>query len=121
MLNSRFVETIQMTWRTGDSYIDGRFVAGKSKSESVVGSVQRLDMRARQLLPEGFRERETFKFFTEIDLVKLIDNDVDQIVDSAQFLYKGKYYVMLASEHWDYIIPHWKITFVERTKGTDNG
>ena len=112
--NPRFTETITMYWRTGDAYVDGRFVPGTEQSQSIVASVQRLDMRERQLLPEGFRASETLKIYTETNVVELIQNDVTPIEDAAEFEYKGKRYAMLASEKWDYLISHWKITVVAK-------
>jgi hypothetical protein len=112
--NPRFTETITMFWRTGDSYVDGRFVPGVESSQEIVASVQRLQMRERQLLPEGFRSSETLKIYTEVASIQLIQNDVAAIIDSAEFEYKGKRYASLASERWDYLVPHYKITVVAK-------
>ena len=103
-----------MFYRTGDSYVNGRFVPGAETQTSIVASVQRLDMNDRELLPEGFRSSQTLKLYTEIDVIQLIQNDEAAVVDSAEFEYKGKRYAMLASEKWDYLIPHWKVTVVAK-------
>jgi len=110
--NPRFTETITMFYRTGDSYVDGYFVPGVEASEDIIASVQRLQMRERQLLPEGYRASETLKIYTEVAQIQTIQNDVDPLIDSAEFEYKGKRYTSLASERWDYLIPHYKITVV---------
>ena len=115
MFNGRFTESITMYYRTGDSYdANGRFVPGSETSTTITASVQRLNMRERQALDEGFRARETLKIYTEISSIQLIQNDVASIVDSAEFKYKNKRYVMIASEEWDYLIPHWKVTVVAK-------
>lgn len=102
-----------MFYRTGDAYgPDGRPVDGVETSVPIVASVQRLSMRERQLLPEGFRAKETLKLFIEIGQIQLIENQVDPLVDGASFEYKNKRYDMIASERWDYLIPHYKITVV---------
>jgi hypothetical protein len=112
--NSRFTETIQMITKSGGSYVDGRFVAGSETSTTIIASVQRLSMRDRELLPEGFRASETLKIYTEIQNIDLIENDVSPIEEACEFEYKGKRYAILASERWDYLIPHWKVTVVAK-------
>lgn len=107
-----------MFYRTGDSYgPDGRPVKGTEQSLIINASVQRLSMRERQLLPEGFRAMESYKLYSETALVQLIENDVDPLIDAAEFEYKGKRYAMVASEHWDYLLPHWKVTMVAKQDG----
>ena len=115
--NGAYTETISMFSKSGGQYIDGRFVEGTEVETSIVASVQRLSMRERQLLPEGFRASETLKIYTEIENIDLIQNDQIPIEEAAEFEYKGKRYSMLASEEWDYLIPHWKITVVKKTDG----
>ena len=112
-----YTETISMFAKSGGQYIDGRFVEGTEIETNIVASVQRLTMRERELLPEGFRASETFKIYTEIENIELIQNDQVPIEEAAEFEYKGKRYSMLASETWDYLIPHWKITVVAKTNG----
>jgi hypothetical protein len=115
--NGAYTELILMFVKSGGSYIDGRFVEGSEVQSSIRASVQRLTMRERELLPEGFRASETLKIYTEIDNIKLIQNDEIPIIEAAEFEYKSKRYSMLASEEWDYLIPHWKITVVAKTDG----
>jgi hypothetical protein len=103
--------------KSGGQYIDGRFVEGTEVESNINASVQRLSMRDRQLLAEGFRASETLKIYTEIENIKLIQNDELPIEEAAEFEWKGKRYSMLASEEWDYLIPHWKITVVAKTDG----
>ena len=113
--NSRFTETISMFTRTGDTYgPDGRFVPGAETETPIIASVQRMNMRERELLPEGFRGSESYKIYTEVDVVQIIENNVQPLVDAAEFQYRGKRFVMLSSEEWDYLIPHWKVTVVEK-------
>lgn len=112
--SSKYTETITMYYRSGDVYEDGRFVPGMEMSVSIVASMQRLSMRERQLLPEGYRAKETYKLYSETSLIQLIENDVTPLIDAAEFDYRGKRYVMLASEEWDYLIPHWKATLVAK-------
>lgn len=114
VVNALFTEDIEMFYRTDDQYIDGRYVKGPEKFRVIRASVQRLNMAERQLLPEGFRQSETLKIYTNTNVVKLIENDVTPPEDAAEFEYKGKRYAMLASEEWDYLIPHWKITVVAK-------
>jgi hypothetical protein len=103
-----------MYCRTGDTYVDGRFVAVAEQSQNIVASVQRLALRDRQLLPEGYRASETLKIYTEVDVVELIENDVTPLEDAAEFEYKNKRYAMIGSERWDYLVPHWKLTVVAK-------
>jgi hypothetical protein len=112
--NSKFMKTITMYWRTGDGYVDGRFVRGAEQSTPIIASAQRLNMEERQLLEEGYRASESYKLFTQIDVIQLIENNETGIVDSAEFEYKGKRFSMIASEDWDMVIPHWKITMVSK-------
>lgn len=112
-----YTETISMFSKSGGSYVDGRFVEGTEVENAIVASVQRLTMRERQLLPEGFRARETLKIYTEIENIDLIQNDQIPIEEAAEFVFNGKRYSMLASEVWTYLIPHWKVTVVAKTDG----
>lgn len=112
--SSKYTETIIMFYRTGDAYEDGRFVPGIEQSVPIVASMQRLSMRERQLLPEGFRAKETYKLYSETSLLQLIQNDVTPLIDAAEFEYRGKRFAMLASEEWDYLVPHWKATLVAK-------
>lgn len=114
VFNSAYTETITMFSKSGGAYVNGRFVEGTETSQSIIASVQRLTMRERQLLPEGFRASETLKIYTEISSIDLIENDVTPIEEAAEFEYKGKRYAMLSSEKWDYLVPHWKITVVAK-------
>lgn len=111
---SSLTETITLISKTGGSYVNGRFVAGSETATDIIASVQRLSMRDRELLPEGFRSSETLKIYTEIANIDLIQNDVSPIEEAAEFEYKGKRYAILASEEWDYLIPHWKVTVVAK-------
>jgi hypothetical protein len=108
-----FTESITMYYRTGDTYADGEYVEGSETSVAIVASVQRLNMRERQLLQEGYRARDTIKIFiADVATIQLIENNLTLPKDAAEFLFKGKRYDMIASESWDYLIPHWKITAV---------
>lgn len=114
MFSPRFTQPITMYYRTGDSYVDGRPVLGTEASTTILASVQRLTMRERELLPEGFRASESYKLYTETDVVQIIDNNVSPLIDAAEFEYRGKRFSMLASDEWDYLIPHFKITMVAK-------
>lgn len=103
-----------MYYRTGDAYVDGIYVEGSESQTNIVASVQRLSEQERQLLPEGFRASESIKIFTEYDPIQVIDNDLANPQDSAEFLYQGKRYVMLGWEKWGYLIPYWKVTAVAK-------
>ena len=117
VFDGAYTELISMFVKSGGQYIDGRFVEGSEVESTITASVQRLTMRERELLPEGFRASETFKIYTEIENIELIQNDQIPIEEAAEFEYKGKRYSMLSSEEWDYLIPHWKITVVAKTNG----
>lgn len=112
-LSGRFKQNITMYIRTGDTYgADGRPVPGAETSETVSAVVQRLSMRDRELLPEGFRSTETYKLYLETDDIQLIESGEN--IDAAEFEIKGKRYSMIASEEWDKLIPHWKITVARK-------
>lgn len=115
--NGAFTESIKMFVKSGGQYIDGRFVEGGEVESNITASVQRMSMRERELLAEGYRAREVLKIYTEIENIELIQNDQLPIEEAAEFEYKGKRYSMLSSEEWDYLIPHWKITVVAKTNG----
>ena len=85
---------------------------GTETETEIVASVQRLTLRERQLLDEGYRASESLKIYTEINQIQLIENDQGSPVDAAEFEYKGKRYAMIGSEEWDYLIFHWKVTVV---------
>lgn len=112
MFNTQFTESLIMYWRTGDAYVDGVFQEGTTDSATIVGSVQRLNMREVQRLPEGFRASETIKIYTEESTIRLLRNNRLIIQEGAEFLWNGKRYAMIGSEKWEYLIPHWKITCV---------
>jgi hypothetical protein len=99
-----------MSWRTGDAYVDGLFVAGNEKYEIIQASVQRLTMAERQRLPEGFRTHDSYKLYTEAAAIQTLLNN--RLNDAAQFEYRGQRFSMLSWERWDFVIPHWKITMV---------
>ena len=112
----RFTETIQMTAFQG-SYVDGVYQKGASSTVDIIASVQRLSMRERQRLEEGFRGSETIKIYTEYSFIQTIQNNFfgGQIIDAAEFFWRGTTFDMIASEKWDYLIPHWKVTAIART------
>jgi hypothetical protein len=115
IFNSLFTETITMFWRVGGTYVDGRFVEGApEQSQEITASVQRLAPRDRELLPEGFRASESIKIYTQIDVVRLIENNENPALTAAEFEYQGTRFVMLASDRWEYLIPHWKVTAVAK-------
>lgn len=108
-----FTETVTLHQRTGDAYVDGVFVEGTETSTSVIASVQRLNMRERQLLAEGYRARDTIKIFiADLATMQLIENNLVNPEDATEFTFNGKRYNTIATEHWTYLIPHWKITAV---------
>ena len=114
-ISSRVTETIIMAYRSGDAYVDGIFVPGGEATTSIVASVQRLSIAERQLLPEGYRSRRSYKIYTETPTIQTLINDDPSIVDSAEFEINGERYSMLGFEQWSYLIPHWKVTLVEKT------
>jgi len=110
----QLTETITMYWRTGGSYVNGRWVDGPEGSSEIVASVQRLELREREMLPETYRARQTIKMYTEIDSLQVMIDNRPTLVEAAEFEWKGNRYTMIGSEEWDYLIPHWKITAVAK-------
>jgi hypothetical protein len=98
------------------TYVNGRDVQGAETSFNLEASVQRLDMRERQLLEEGYRTRDTRKiYFPENpNIVALENNQTQPINEASEFEFDGNRYVMLADEGWDTVIPHLKVTVVRK-------
>jgi hypothetical protein len=112
MFDPEMMTDIKMFVRTGDDYIDGRFVRGSEVETTISVCIQRLSINERQLLPEGNRSRETYKFYTEFTPIQILDNDQATIHDAAEFEYKGKRFTMIASEQWEQVLEYSKVTIV---------
>lgn len=94
-----FTEQIQIETRTGDAYVDGRYVKGTPVvSSSLRASVQPMKGYEIERLPEGFRSRELLTIYVEIGAdVQLLENNAEPIQDSSVIIYNNKRYALLKS------------------------
>jgi len=107
-----FDRIILMQWWTTAYYSDGVYVKTNRQEALLKASVQRLSMAERQLLPEGFRSRQTYKIYTEINSIQVLENT--STLDAAEFVFDNQTFAMLAYEQWELVMPHWKLTVVEK-------
>lgn len=107
-----FDTVITMRWHLTGAYDDsGIYKKGAQKSAQIRASVQRLSMAETQRLPEGMRNRTTYKLYTEVNIVEVVENT--SMLDGAEFVIMGVPFAMLGWERWTLLMPHWKITVVE--------
>ena len=111
-----FTETVDLITRTGDDYVNGRFVEGsETLSGSFRASVQPCSDREIERLPEGERAKERLKVYLDRSVaVKLLENNVDPIQDSVVVVYRGvRYSVVGSKEYPTQRQAHWKLTVVK--------
>ena len=111
------LDTVNIVYRNGE-YVDGIWEEGSdSESEPIKSNVQRCTPQEIMRLPEGFRSQEVLKVFiprsTTVDLL-LNPDQGDNITVPSFVIYKGNTYAIISSEKWDHLLPHWKLTVVDR-------
>ncbi len=75
------------------AYIDGIYQPSAVETIQVIGSLQPLSAKESLLLPENERNRESFNFFTEIELFPASENGIRQadivLVDGVEFVVRS--------------------------------
>jgi hypothetical protein len=100
-------ETLSVERYGAGSWDTGVFVRGAKTDLSIEASVQPLTPNEVKILPEHRRDSESFKIYTETEL--LISNEINQ-TPSDVIIRNGKKYEILAVNNW-YIgtdIQHYK-------------
>lgn len=82
----------------GGSYVDGIWVDGTISTFKTLASPQPATAKDRQILPEGDRDKDIFKFITKKPVRGLSDRD-DQSADVI--IFKGKRYRIVSPADWD--------------------
>ena len=104
--------TVTVTQFTSSGYVDGRYVEGDETTFDLQAVVMRMSMKEKLVLPEGYRPRETLKlYFSPEDFQRIEIGDTE---NPATFTIKGKIYEQMATEDWDQLIEHTKVTVVEK-------
>lgn len=78
-------------------YVDGRYVPGETEIVFVNASVQPLKASEIKMLPEGRRNVESIKIYTEL---KMFVTDEKNNKKATKVLYDGKNYEVHMVENW---------------------
>lgn len=93
------------------TYVDGIAQAGSTSNVSISASVQPLKPNEMELLPEGRRDSEAFRLYTETQLFPANDS-TNKNADIVE--YNGKDYEVLSCAEWqNKVIPHYKAVMVK--------
>ena len=109
------LDSVEIVSRDNGSYVDGSWVEGSTTtSASMKANVQRCTAQEIQRLPEGFRSQEVLKVFLPASAdVDLLINDTVSPAPSF-IIYNGNTYAIIDSEKWNHLLPHWRLTVVDR-------
>ena len=83
---------------TGGGYIDGLWVTGTFLTFKTIGSPQPASAKELQILPEGDRDKDVFKFITKKPLRALSDRDN---ISADIVIFKGAEYTIISQGDWD--------------------
>lgn len=101
-----------------DTYVDGRRVAGAYTDSPVVGSLQPLRERDRQVLPEGIRNSDLRKIYTDRDALRTEDQHSGQKADELIDARTGFVFVVVHSDDAHEEIPHGRYFLARKQEGT---
>ena len=99
------------------SYIKGRWVENRNKTETFKGTWQPASGRVLELLPTGKRNRETYVCYAPITM-SFTSADPQTGKSGDLIMWDNKIYeVTLASKWKNLIISHWELVCVRKTEG----
>tara|TARA_R110000744_G_scaffold20470_1_gene53738 strand:- start:10029 stop:10382 length:354 start_codon:yes stop_codon:yes gene_type:complete len=84
--------------RQSGGYIDGLWVDGTPTIFKTLCSPQPASAKERQILPEGDRDKDIFKFITKKPLRGVSDRDE---LSADIVIFKGNRYTILSPADWD--------------------
>lgn len=110
----------KLTRQSGNgTYADGYYVEGAVQTSAVSGSMQVARPRDTQVLPEGLRVLQSYKFYTDAKLNTV--QEVGQKLADRIEIY-GQPFVVMQSERWDGTdLPYFKALCVRENLETEVG
>jgi hypothetical protein len=100
-----------------DTYVDGRVVRGATTDTPVVGSLQPLQERDRQVLPEGLRSSDLRKLYAARDALRTEDQHsgtkADELIDART----GFVFVVVHSDDSHEEIEHGRYFLARKQEG----
>jgi len=109
---SGFRQSITLKRRTGTgSFTKGIFTDSGTSDITIQGSIQPLKADEMELLPEGRRDSEAFRIYTD---TKLFPANDDTKLNADRVVLGGKEYEVLACATWqNNVINHYKAVVVK--------
>jgi len=99
------------------SYVYGKWVPSTTTDQfTVIGSLQPLNAREIEMLPEGTRTKARFSFYCESNQPFLKTTDLNGQKGSDRFLWNGNEYLVFAIGDWQLHlngIPHKAYVLIE--------
>lgn len=104
--------SVTVTTYADSGYVDGRYQEAVTETKVIQAVVMRCSMKEKQLMPEGYRGRETLKLYFSPEAFREIE--MGDTTRTSTFTINGKIYEQLATEHWDQLIEHTKVQVVRQ-------
>lgn len=101
-----------------DTYVNGVPVRGAATDTPVVGSLQPLRERDRQVLPEGIRNSDLRKIYTDRDALRTEDQHAGTKADELVDARTGFVFVVVHSDDSHEEIEHGRYFLTRRQEGT---
>jgi hypothetical protein len=104
----RNVDLVQVSFDPGHR-VKGSWVEGERHEKPFKGTWQPASGQTLQLLPEGKRNRETYKAFAPLSLTFSAADDAKG-VSGDRIIYQGTEYEVSTVAKWDNgLLPHWEL------------
>jgi hypothetical protein len=100
-----------------DTWVEGRKVAGGYTDSPVVGSLQPLRERDRQVLPEGIRNRDLRKLYAARDALRTEDQHSGQKADELIDARTGFVFVVVHADDSHEEIEHGRYFLMRKQEG----
>lgn len=107
MIESFATGTYEVKRASADgSYVNGEYQKGSTTTLQVTGSLQPLTPRESALLPENERNKEAFKFYSEIELFPATEDGLRQ-ADTMEI--NSEHFLVRSCERWRNVdLPYFK-------------
>lgn len=106
MLGSFSVHTITGKRKSASTNVDGRFTPGSQTDISFKASIQPLNGKELESLPEGRREKDTYNIYTDFQL-RTVDEEGNTNPDQVDIF--GQSFEIIKVDTWkNNVIPHYK-------------
>jgi hypothetical protein len=111
--NTKFTSTYNVTRQSSSgTWVKGRWVEASSPTVITIrASVQKMDAKETELLPEAYRTKMSYRVYTETELFP-VSNTGAKNCDYISI--DGSLYDIISVEKWTQIFPHYKCIAVRR-------